>query len=103
MQIVHVNVQAVVPGAITCNANVARVQIQQATIALSVHTFRERQLPTQSIVECQVMSSGALILAIEEPPSLPLGRIQVCVHTLEEVGDIAERKRGEAQPRTDRA
>ncbi len=85
------------PLAVTRNADVAGIQIEQTTLPFAVDRLWKVNLPTQAIVGGEFVGDSPGVLRIEESALLPF--LRICVLGLGAlVGrGIAQKKRGEAK------
>src|ERR1700733_12383491 len=103
MLVLHVDVEVVSIASVARYTHVAGIQVEQATLAFAGNGLREKHIPAQAIIQSQRGGNSPLILAIEEPPLLPLGGGGVLNDGAKEVFNIAQRKGGEAYTLATRA
>ena len=77
VRVIDVTVQSI--RADTGNSDNAFGRIGKSTVTLGVDSFWEIDLPSQPVVESQLIGKTPCILTVEEPPFLTLG--SVCAHT----------------------
>src|SRR6185437_16637924 len=98
MAVLHVHIHAVVVGAIVGaipgDANVARLQIEQAALSLTRDRFGEEEVPADPIIHRELLSGAPLVLCVKEPAPLTLGGVGVFDHSPVKGADIAEHESG---------
>ena len=75
----------------------ALIQVSKTAVALGVDGFGEVNFPTQAVSERKFGADAPGILAIEEPPLLPLGGTQTHANVALERSDIPEKECGQRQ------
>ena len=79
------------------NSNDSFIEIRESTLLLAINGFWKIDFPAQPVIEGQLRGHAPSVLAIEEPPLLPLGGVEARAHKAIKVGHIAEQERGQVK------